>query len=69
LGTLEHSSLNLNSLANSLDNLGIRKKTYNFNVSSRNGLIEVEILKIKVEKQQTIDTLINEEALLFAKFI
>jgi hypothetical protein len=29
LTTLEHGSLSLNSLANSLGNLGTRKKTYN----------------------------------------
>ena len=39
LVTLEHGSLSLNSLANSLGNLGTRKKTYNFNVLSKNDLI------------------------------
>ena len=45
--TLEHGSLSLNSLANSLCNLGTRKKTYNFNEFSKNDLI--------------VETLINED--------
>jgi hypothetical protein len=32
-------------------------------------LIEVEIPRIKHDKKQTLDTLINEEALLLAKFL
>jgi len=61
LATLEHGSLSLNILANSLGNLGTRKKTYCW-TTSRNGLIEVEIPRINVGKKQTVDTLINEEA-------
>jgi len=29
----------------------------------------VEVSRIRIEKRQTIETLINEEALLFAKFL
>jgi hypothetical protein len=31
--------------------------------------LKVEIPRIKIGKKQTIETLINEEALLFAKFL
>ena len=67
---LEHGSLSLNSLANSLGNLGTRKKTFNFNVLSRNELIVIlKFQRIKVGKKQSSETLINEEALLLAKFL
>jgi len=67
LVTLEHGSLSLNSLANSLGNLGTRKKTYNFNVFKEWSNREVEIPRIKVGKKQTVETLINKEALLLRK--
>jgi hypothetical protein len=47
---MEHGSLSLNSLAYSLGNLGTRKKTYNFNVFLKNGLI----VKLKFQKNYQI---------------
>jgi len=44
---------------------------YRFNrkVTPRNECTEVEVPKIRIGKRQTIETLINEEALLLAKFL
>jgi hypothetical protein len=35
----------------------------------RNSELEVEIPRIRIGKKQTIETLINEEALLFARYL
>jgi hypothetical protein len=47
----------------------VKDKTWGFGALPYDARIEVEILRIRIVKRQTIETSISEEALLLAKFL